>query len=204
MIHTTFYVRRLHSLCGIVPVGLFLMEHILTNSTVLIGPNVFDEAVGHLAAIPHEVLIPMEILFIMVPFLFHGLYGLYILLQAKNNPRNYGYARNWNFYLQRITALIIFVFLIWHVVYLRIIVKGGGTPMSFDFLYSYFQNPLVWAAYTIAMIATIFHFCNGLATFCMTWGITKGPRSQKICGYMCMGLCAFLSLLTIAFMSCYF
>ena len=49
MIHTTFYIRRLHSLCGIVPVGLFLLEHIFTNSMVLGGPAPFNAAVEHLA-----------------------------------------------------------------------------------------------------------------------------------------------------------
>lgn len=34
-------------------------------------------------------------------------------------------------------------------------VKGGGTPISFELLQAYFQNPLVWGAYTIAMIASI-------------------------------------------------
>ena len=82
MIHTTFYIRRLHSLCGIVPVGLFLLEHIFTNSMVLGGPAPFNAAVEHLASIPHEIMLPLEICFILVPFLFHGLYGLYILMQA--------------------------------------------------------------------------------------------------------------------------
>ena len=95
MIHTTFYIRRLHSLCGIVPVGLFLLEHIFTNSMVLGGPAPFNAAVEHLASIPHEIMLPLEICFILVPFLFHGLYGLYILMQAKNNVKSYGYARNW-------------------------------------------------------------------------------------------------------------
>ena len=69
MIHTTFYIRRLHSLCGIVPVGLFLLEHIFTNSMVLGGPAPFNAAVEHLASIPHEIMLPLEICFILVPFL---------------------------------------------------------------------------------------------------------------------------------------
>lgn len=204
MIHTTFYARRLHSLCGIVPVGLFLLEHIFTNSLVLGGPGAFNDAIAHLASIPHEILVPIEIVFILVPFLFHGLYGLYIVMQAKNNPREYGYARNWNFFFQRLTAVIIFVFLVWHVVYLRIIVKGGGTPISYEFLQAYFSNPVVWACYVIGMIASIFHFFNGLTTFCMTWGIAKGPRIQTFLSRVFMLIFVLLSLLTIAFMSCYF
>lgn len=203
MIHTTFYIRRLHSLCGIVPVGLFLLEHIFTNSMVLGGPAVFNAAVGMIEVIPHNVLLAIEICLILVPFLFHGVYGLYILMQAKNNVKNYGYARNWNFYLQRITAVVIFVFLIWHVVYLRIMVKGGGTPISYELLQAYFQSPLVWGAYTIAMIATIFHFFNGLTTFTMTWGIAKGPRIQTFFSRVFMAIFVVLSLLTVVVMSTY-
>lgn len=203
MIHTTFYIRRLHSLCGIVPVGLFLLEHIFTNSMVLGGPAVFNQAVGMIELIPHNVLLAVEICFILVPFLFHGVYGLYILMQAKNNVKSYGYARNWNFYLQRITAIVIFVFLIWHVVYLRVMVKGGGTPISYELLQAYFQSPLVWGAYTIAMIATIFHFFNGLTTFTMTWGIAKGPRIQTFFSRVFMAIFVVLSLLTVVVMSTY-
>ena len=61
MIHTTFSTRRVHSLCGIVPVGLFLLEHIVTNSMVLGGPAPFNAAVEHLASIPHEIMLPLEI-----------------------------------------------------------------------------------------------------------------------------------------------
>ena len=57
--------------------------------------------------------------------------------------------------------------------------------------------------YTIGMIAAIFHFCNGITTFCMTWGIAKGPRVQSVVSVLSMLLCAALSLVTIAFMAHY-
>ena len=87
-----FYVRRLHSLLGVVPVGVFLLEHLITVSTVMGGAKSFDDAVARLAAIPHELLIFMEVCFIAIPLLFHGLYGAYIALQARNNAiGRYGY-----------------------------------------------------------------------------------------------------------------
>ncbi len=203
MIHTTFYIRRLHSLCGLLALGLFLLEHIITNSEVLIGPEHFNASVAMLASIPKPIMMFIELCLILVPFLFHALYGIYIALQAKNNPKDYGYANNWYFFFQRITAYIVFIFLIWHVVYLRIMVKGGGTPISAELLQAYFANPLIWGAYTIAMIAAIFHFFNGITTFCMTWGIAKGPRIQTFISRICMLGFVVLSLLTIAFMSFY-
>ena len=201
--NTTFYLRRLHSLCDIVPVGLFLLEHVFTNASVLGGPKPFNEAVAKLAAIPHEIMLPLEIFAIAIPFLFHGIYGAYIALQAKNNPGQYGYVRNWQFALQRWTAWFVAAFLVWHVVVLRIMVKGGGTPITYELLQNYFSNPIVFVLYTLGMIAAIFHFCNGLTTFTMTWGIAKGPRAQSVVSKLFMGLCALLSLVTIIFMGSY-
>ena len=54
------------------------------------------------------------------------------------------------------------------------------------------------------MLAAIFHFTNGIATFLMTWGVVKGPRAQKVAGLLSMVLCVALSLVTIAFMVSYF
>ena len=54
------------------------------------------------------------------------------------------------------------------------------------------------------MWAAIFHFCNGITTFCMTWGITKGPRSQNAISIVSMLLCAALCAVTVVFMASYF
>ena len=57
MFNVTFYIRRLHSICGIVPMGLFLLEHILTNAEAIGGPAAFNEAIGRIALIPHDFLL---------------------------------------------------------------------------------------------------------------------------------------------------
>jgi len=102
-----------------------------------------------------------------------------------------------------LTAWFLVVFLAWHVFYLRILVKGGGTHISFQLLQSYFENPVYWVLYLLGMWAAIFHFCNGITTFCMTWGIAKGPRIQQVINAGAMGLCAFLCLVSLAFMAVY-
>lgn len=205
MFHTTFYLRRLHSLCGLFVLGFFIIEHMITNSVAMAGPTIFNQAMAMVEEIPKPIFYAIEIGMYAIPILFHGIYGIYIALQAKNNPREYGYLRNWNFALQRWTAWFLVVFLIWHVGYLRIYIKGmTGTPISFELLQNMFQNPAVAILYVLGMWAAIFHFCNGITTFCMTWGITKGPRAQNAISLISMGLCALLCLVTVAFMSSYF
>ncbi len=204
MFHTTFYIRRLHSLCGLLVLGAVLFEHIFTNSTALLGPEGLNSALAMMELIPKPIFLCLEVFGIAVPLLFHGIYGIYIAMQANNNPKNYGYQRNWSFALQRYTAWYLVIFLIWHVGYLRIYTKGvTGTPISYELLQNYFQNPLVVVLYVLGMFAAIFHFCNGITTFCMTWGITKGPRAQQAVSILSMGLCACLCLVTLAFMGSY-
>lgn len=206
MIHTTFYLRRLHSIVGLLVLGGVIFEHIFTNSMALGGPQALNGALAMMELIPHPIFLAIEVGCIAVPLLFHALYGIYICMQANNNPGRLGYVRNWQFALQRWTAWFLVVFLIWHVFYLRVFTKGiNGTPISYELLQSYFTgSPVVAVLYIIGMFAAIFHFCNGISTFCMTWGITKGPRSQNVVGFCSMCLCAALCLVTLAFMGSYF
>lgn len=206
MFHTTFYLRRLHSLCGLFALGMVLFEHIFTNSMAIFGPAALDGALAMMELIPKPIFLGLELGGIAVPLLFHGIYGMYIAMQANNNPGRFGYVRNWNFALQRWTAWFLVVFLIWHVGVLRFYTKGiTGTPISYDLLQTYFtSNPLVAILYILGMFAAIFHFCNGITTFCMTWGITKGPRSQTVISAISMGLCVVLCLVTLTFMGSYF
>ena len=209
MFHTTFYMRRLHSLVGLVVIGVFLFEHVFTNSTVLNGAKAFNDALAMMDLIPRPVFYGLEIFAIAVPILFHAIYGIYIAAQAKNNPSNYGYVRNWQFAVQRYTAWLLIPFLIWHVGYMRVWEKGVmGTHINYDLLYTYFVTGdyaiLHTVLYTLGMIAAIFHFCNGISTFCMTWGIAKGPRAQSVINALSMGLCTLMSLVTLAFMGSYF
>lgn len=205
MINVSFYLRRLHSLCGLVMLGVVLVEHLLTNASAMGGAEAFNQGLEMMELIPAPIFLAIEICMYAVPILFHGIYGIMIALDAKNNVGGYGYSRNWKFALQRYTAWYLVVFLIWHVGYLRIYTKGiMGTPISYQLVQDTISNPIVFVLYLIGMFAAIFHFCNGITTFCMTWGIAKGPRAQCVVDKMAMGLCAAMCLMTVAFMASYF
>ena len=206
MFHTTFYLRRLHSLVGLLVLGIVLFEHIFTNSMALGGAPALNGALAMMELIPKPIFLGLEVFGIAVPLLFHAIYGVYIALQANNNAGRFGYIRNWQFALQRWTAWFLVVFLVWHVFYLRVFTKGiSGTPISYELLQSYFVgHPIYALLYILGMFAAIFHFCNGITTFCMTWGIAKGPRIQNVISVCSMGLCALLCLVTLVFMGSYF
>ena len=89
---TYFTLKRLHSLTGVVPLGLFLLEHLYTNARSLQGPEAFDQAAADLAGLPFVVL--HEAFGIWLPILFHMVVGSVISTTAQANAGQHGYARN--------------------------------------------------------------------------------------------------------------
>lgn len=176
----SFFNRRLHSLLGVIPVGFFLVEHLFVNHYATRGAQAFVEQVEWLWGLPF--LVVLEIFFIFLPLLYHGVYGLYIVFQAKNNVSQFGTFRNWMFFLQRITGVITLVFVIWHVWETRIQVALHDltSEQLATLMNDMMQNPIILTIYIIGVIASVFHFSNGMWAFLVSWGITVGPRAQAV------------------------
>jgi len=184
-----FLLRRLHSLSGIVPVGGFLLFHLYENFRATQGAAVYDEAIRHINSLP--LVWALEIFAIFLPLYFHAIYGVYIALDAKHNVSNYGYGRNWAFVLQRVSGLITLFWVTYHILHFRVPKalgaygpRLGGDSMSglpsYDIVAQAFHNPLIATLYGIGVVAAAYHLCNGIYTFLITWGITIGPKSQRV------------------------
>lgn len=78
-----FALRRLHSLSGVVPIGVFLIEHYLVNSLAFLSVERFNAAAKWLEEFPFVLVI--EVGLIWLPILFHGLLGIYIWWQGRSN-----------------------------------------------------------------------------------------------------------------------
>ena len=185
----SYLPRKLHSLLGVIPLGLFLIEHALTNySAFEEGPEGFKDSIDFLHGMP--LLFFLELLLIWLPILFHGVYGLYMAFQSNLNVGRFSYSRNWAFALQRITGVITFIFVAWHVYETRLQVTFGNT--TYDELGTHMHdivsNPAVFTIYIIGVLAATFHFANGIWAFLVSWGITVGPRAQKVSANICMGI----------------
>lgn len=175
-----FVLRKVHSLLGIIPLGLFIVWHFYVNSIAVMGAEVYDTMVTTLMGLlglPYFLFV--EVFLIFVPLIVHGVYGLYIAYTSNYNVGSYGYSRNWAFVLQRISGVIMFVFLIWHVWHLRLSHVVFGTPVDFNAMAQIVSNPFSLGFFILGIIATAYHFANGIWGFLITWGITVGPRSQK-------------------------
>ncbi len=190
-----FLLRRFQSLLGIVPVGLFLLEHAFTNSMAFFyGPEEFNENVLFLQSLPFVLF--LEVFGIWIPILVHAGIGIYIWIFGLANVQHYGYLRNWLYSLQRWSGVITLIFVLYHVYKLRIewVFTTDMKHIQFDYVNAYFQTTWHVIFYFIGVAASVFHFANGVWNFLVKWGITIGPRSQAVSGYICtaLGIVVFL------------
>lgn len=195
---TSFLWRKLHSLLGIVPIGAFLIEHLLSNFEALKGPAAYAAQVRFLNALP--LVRVLEWTFIFLPILYHGLYGVYIWLRGQSNIVYYPWSGNWMYLAQRYTGLIAFAYIIQHVAVQRFM--GVSLPehpgASFAKVQHELANPVMLAVYVIAMIAVCWHFAYGIWLFAAKWGITPGEVARRRFGYVCAAIGVLLCAMGIA------
>ncbi|HST52320.1 MAG TPA: succinate dehydrogenase cytochrome b558 subunit [Pyrinomonadaceae bacterium] len=188
----TFVLRKLHQLTGIVPLGLFLLEHFYTNSKAMTGAADFDNAVKDLQSIPYILFV--EIGGIFIPLIYHAVYGLFITWEARPNNLAYPYPRNWFYTIQRVTGVILFFFITFHVLNFRFgLIPGlnelsvADNPMrAFDIVSREFGSIVIFVVYLVGITATVWHLANGLWLFAVDWGIVIGERAQRMTGYACI------------------
>jgi succinate dehydrogenase / fumarate reductase cytochrome b subunit len=184
----SFFLRRLHSLSGIIPVGAFLIEHFISNAFATRGPAAYTKQVELLSSFPFVV--GLELFGIWLPILYHALYGFYIWYRGESNVAEYPWAGNWMYNAQRWTGAIAFFYMVWHVWHLRFsgIHILSHPAAAFGKVQLEFQNPLALAFYVVGIFCASWHFAYGLWLFAAKWGITTGDAARRRFGYVCFAI----------------
>jgi len=174
---TSYLLRKLHSLTGIIPVGAFLAEHFWSNSYALVSSNLYNEKSRELQTIPFRLAV--EWLVIFLPMLYHGGYGIYIWLRGKSNVSSYPWVGNWLYTAQRYTGLVAFAYIGWHLYTERWLTHGKSTYADVRGL---MQNPYAMAFMLIGILASSFHLGAGIWNFLCKWGLAATARAQRAAG----------------------
>jgi succinate dehydrogenase / fumarate reductase cytochrome b subunit len=189
-----FLLRRLHSLTGLV-FGGYLVVHLIINASLAESADVFGTQVDKIHSLPF--LPAIEWIFIYLPILFHTVYGIYIAVAARWNVGNYPYSKNVYYVLQRVSALIIVAFMIFHVLGMK-----GLFGRGLEFEYGPGQAAasaarhinanwfVAFVVYPVGVLASCYHLANGFWTAAISWGLTVSKGSQRRWGYVCAGLFA--------------
>lgn len=134
-----FVWRRLHSLFGLWLV-IFLIEHLFVNSqaALFIGEDGkgFISSANSLENLPY--LQVAELLLLGVPIFVHTVWGIKYLLTAKYNsfgndeksPYLPEYSRNHAYTWQRITAWVLVIGIIAHVIHMRFVERPLSTELG--------------------------------------------------------------------------
>ncbi|QDP99674.1 succinate dehydrogenase [Lysinibacillus fusiformis] len=192
-----FLWRRLHSLLGVIPVGLFLAFHLSLNFTAVGGEEAYNDATGKMELVPHSLLLLMEWVIIYIPLMFHAFYGVFIAFTATPNTGRFSTYRNWMFSLQRFTGVFLVIFIAWHIFQTRI-QKALGTQVEYDMMAKIVANPFMLGFYIVGILSATFHLANGLWSFLVSWGIIQSPQSQKIATYVTNIIFVILSVMGVA------
>ena len=187
LVRNQFVIYRLFSLSGLIPIGAYLVVHLLTNASILNGPMSFQEQVDRIHSL--GIVLPLvEWTFIFIPLLFHAGVGWLIISGALPNTNHYPYASNIRYTLQRGTGIIAFIFIVVHVVQLHHLAGApfkeiGGASFDPEHAASSTAAALqpLWIQifYAIGMLSIVYHFANGLWTQGITWGLWTSAKAQK-------------------------
>lgn len=189
---THFLLRRMHSLTGLI-FGGYLVVHLIVNASIAQLGNSYQIQVRKIHDLPF--LWAFEWGMIYLPFLFHTFYGIWIVVTGKPNVKNYPYTRNVFYVLQRLSAIIIVLFVFFHVFSLKY--GWFGASLQFDperasaTIGRHMQEAwwiVPWVVYPLGILASCYHLANGFWTAAITWGLTISAGAQRRWGYACAAI----------------
>jgi succinate dehydrogenase / fumarate reductase cytochrome b subunit len=195
-------LRQIHSLTGVIPLGVFLGLHLWTNARAISSQRSFYETKLAIAHSPGFTL--FEGLFVWVPLLFHGLYGLHVTFSKKDAEKDEGVPsalgpRGRSF--MRTSGMVVLAFIAWHVADLRLPRFRGtlGIEGLYDALAARLSDAgavgVPWFAlvYLVAIGVTAAHLAVGAWNFCAVHIVASDAgRRRALIGTAALGSLLFL------------
>ncbi len=206
-----FLIRRLHSLLGIIPLGLYMVIHLTTNASFLTGTEAFQRAV-YLIHSPGSLLPLIEWTLIFAPLVFHAGIGIWISLTGRDNSSQYKFTSNRRYMLQRLTGIIALVFLFFHILHLhgwfhaefwlhgiRRLGFANFYPYNAGSSLAFAMKGIIWPVfYLVGVLSCVYHLANGLWTSGITWGLWISPAAQARATKICTAIGVLLGIVSMA------
>ncbi len=176
-VDTSFYwIERLHSLMGVVPLGGFFLLYLFVLSFIFSGVDAFDRSLAVVRGLPLFTL--LLVVLVGIPLILYVLMGLVLVYRSSANVVAYPTYRNWMYFLQRVSGIVGFAFVILHVWIMWIAPHIAGATVNYLYVKDQLSATWVTVFYLVGIAAIVFHLCNGLAGALISWGITQSRRSQ--------------------------
>ncbi|MCA9267103.1 MAG: succinate dehydrogenase cytochrome b558 subunit [Planctomycetales bacterium] len=210
-----FIIRRLHSLSGLIPVGAYMVVHLLVNASVNDSAATFQRNVFGIHSLG-SFLPLIEWGFIFIPLLFHAIVGVVIVAGGVPNTQSYPYQGNFRYTAQRATGMIAFAFIMWHVFHMHgwfhsdwwlnsVARPLGGAKFApynaASTLGAAMQGAgaaIVVILYVVGLLSCVFHLSNGLWTMGITWGVWVSQSAQDRARTVCDGFGVLLAVVGLS------
>jgi len=167
---TSDRLRRIHSLTGMIPLGVFLIEHVTVNAFALGGAESFRRAAAALGGIP--MLAAIEVVGIALPLVVHAVIGILIATALpERGSRQWPSRRE---IVQRATGLLLLPYLIYHVWSTRlspdVLEKHADL---FEVMRRQVSGAGGLAFHATGVVLAAWHLGNGLPGFAERWGLAR-------------------------------
>jgi succinate dehydrogenase / fumarate reductase cytochrome b subunit len=161
---------------------LFIVGHVAGNFLILVSADAFN-AYAHSLTSKKALLYGAEIGLIVV-FLIHVSMALKLTLENRS-ARPIGYKESfgksrfteWASATMPYTGLLIFAFIIWHLVGIKfgpaVVIEETGVRNLYQDLLNYFGNILNVVGYALAMLALCLHLLHGSWSVFQTLGVNR-------------------------------
>ncbi len=187
-----FYKCGFHTVIFLTPMAAFLVFHLLVNLSILAGPRAYQtavQAVHWLETI--DLLVPLEVMVVFIPILSHVVWGVMV---SRNNWFRFfkhPYAPGVLYPWQRITGLLVFFFILFHLWQLHRVGKlfsGGHFDRNADIPFAAAQtlseaitsSPVSIAILFVGVLTGVFHVANGVRLAWLTREERTPPAEYKI------------------------
>lgn len=160
---------------------IFILIHLIGNSTIFFGPNGINAYAEHLHSLPP--LVWGFRLFMLAAIGVHIIYGVQLTLENKAaNPGAYAVKKNLKatFASENMiwTGLALLAFIVYHLLQFTVhvtpdIVIGLDSvnrPDVFNMIVTSFSNGLIALVYAAAMVMLFLHLSHGIQSFVQTMG----------------------------------
>jgi succinate dehydrogenase / fumarate reductase cytochrome b subunit len=162
-------------------VGAFLALHLYANASASRGAEAYDETARRLQELPLAVF--LEIVLVVLPIVFHGVYGLFVAAVEPAGGQGSGPGRRGLAVFQRATGILLFAFLLFHLWTTRLVqIRDHESLDLFRLMQALYASPWIRAFYVAGLLGATAHLSAGLWSFADAWGLASGRRARIVAG----------------------
>lgn len=194
---TPLLKSRLGSFLAVVPLSIWVFNHIWDNLAAFSGAAAWQEAVTGYA---NPFAQGITFIIVLLPLLLHTGWGLLRLFDFRPNNLRYNNYGNLKYIVQRLSAVGVLFFLgahIWLAFLQPRLLEGHPEPFS-DIAREMHHHLPTLIVYLLGTLGTSYHLANGLQGFAMSWGLLASERSMRRFEPVAIGLFLLLTAMSWA------